>query len=134
MSECFPKPRSLGANVKVELHLSNYATKAKLKNATRVNTTKFNKFDLAGLKSGADKLDINKWKIVPSNLKNFKNKEDKLDIDKLVPAPVDLSKLSDVVKNDVIKKKMYIMLRSKVLNIKYLVLLTYLLILLLMLK
>ena len=109
-------PKSLGANVKVELHLSNYATKAKLKNATRVNTTKFNKFDLAGLKSGADKLDINKWKIVPSNLKNFKNKEDKLDIDKLVPAPVDLSKLSDVVKNDVVKKNVY---NAKIKSIEY---------------
>ena len=42
---------------------------------------------------------------------------------KLVPVPVGLSKLSDVVKNDVIKK-IYIMLRSKLLNTKYLVLLT----------
>ena len=35
MSEYFPKPKSLGENVKVELDLSNYATKADLKNATR---------------------------------------------------------------------------------------------------
>ena len=43
--------------------------------------------------------------------------------DELVPVPVDLSKLSDVVKNDVVKK-MYLMLRSKKLKIKYLILLT----------
>ena len=53
----------------------------------------------------------------------MKNKVDKLDVDKLVPVPVDLSKLSDVVKNDVVKK-MYIMLRLKILKIKYLILLT----------
>ena len=87
--------------------MCNYETKAKLKNATRVDTTKFNKFDLAGLKSGADKLDISEWKNVPSNLNTFKNKEDKLDIDNLEPIPVDLSKLSDVVKNDLVKKNVY---------------------------
>ena len=54
---------------------------------------------------------------VPTNLSNFKSKVDKLDVDKLVPVPIDLSKLRDVVKNDVVKK-MYIMLRSKVLKIK----------------
>ena len=43
-------------------------------------------------------------------LNNLKSKVDKLDVDKLVPVPVDLIKLSDVVKNDVVKK-MYIMLR-----------------------
>ena len=46
-------------------------------------------------------------KNVPSNLSNFKGKVDKLDVDQLVPVPVDLSKLSDVVKNDVIKKYVY---------------------------
>ena len=39
MSEYFPKPKSLGANVKVELNLSNYATKADLKNATDDDTS-----------------------------------------------------------------------------------------------
>ena len=48
----------------------------------------------------------------------MKSKGDKLDIGKLETTPVDLSKLSNVVKNDVVKK-MYIMLRSKILNIKY---------------
>ena len=48
MSEYFPKPKSLGANVKVELDLSNYATKTDLKNATRVDTSSFAKItDLA---------------------------------------------------------------------------------------
>ena len=42
----------------------------------------------------------------------MKSKIDKLNVDKLVPFPVDLSKLSDVVKNDV-AKKMYTVVRSK---------------------
>ena len=63
----------------------------------------------------------------------MKSKVDKLEVDKIVPVLVDLSKLSDVVKNDVVRK-MYIMLRSNILKIKYLILLSYLLILLLMLK
>ena len=40
-------------------------------------------------------------KNVPTNLCNLKSKVDKLDVNKLAPFPVDLSKLSDVVKNDV---------------------------------
>ena len=43
MSEYFPKPKSLGANVKVELDLSNYATKADLKDETGVDTSDFDK-------------------------------------------------------------------------------------------
>ena len=39
-----------------------------------------------------------------SSLATLKTEVDKLDINKLVPVPVDLSKLSDVVKNDVVKK------------------------------
>ena len=81
------------------------------------------KTDLANLKSDVDKLDIDKLKHIPTNLSNLKTTLDKLDVDELVPVPVDLSKLSDVVKNDVVKK-MYIMLRSKILKIKYLILLT----------
>ena len=46
-------------------------------------------------------------KNLPSNLSNFKSKVDKLDRDKLVLVPVDLSKLSDVVKIDVVKKDVY---------------------------
>ena len=43
MTEYFPKPKSLGANVKAELDLFNYATKADLKNATGVDTSDFDK-------------------------------------------------------------------------------------------
>ena len=71
-------------------------------------------------------------KNVPSSLCSFKNKVDKLDIDKLASVLVDLRKLSGAGKNDV--AKMYIPLTSKVLKIKYLILLTWLLLLLLMLK
>ena len=69
MSEYFPKPKSVVKNVKVELDLSNYATKADLKNATAVDTSKFTKkVDFANLKSDVDKLDNDKLKNVPSNL------------------------------------------------------------------
>ena len=43
MSKYFPKAKSLEANVKVELDLSNYATKADLKNEAGVDTTDFAK-------------------------------------------------------------------------------------------
>ena len=43
-------------------------------------------------------------KNVPTSLSNLKSKVDKIDVDKLVSAPVDLSKLSDVVKNYLVKK------------------------------
>ena len=55
MSEYFPKAKSLGANVKVELDLSNYVTKAYLKNVTGVDTLAFaKKTDLANLKYDVD--------------------------------------------------------------------------------
>ena len=50
-------------------------------------------------------------KSVSINLSNLKSEVDKLDLDKLIAAPADLSKLSDVVKNDTIKKITYIVLR-----------------------
>ena len=116
MSQYFPEPKSLGGKVKVELDLSNYATKTDLKNATGIDTSSFaKKVDLANLKSNVDKLDIDKLKNVPTNLSNLKSKVDKLDVDKLVPVPVDLSKLSDVVKNDVVKKDVY---NAKIKNIE----------------
>ena len=46
-------------------------------------------------------------KNVPINLSHLKSKVDKLDVDKVVPVPTDLSKLSDVVKNGVVKKVVY---------------------------
>ena len=52
-----------------------------------------------------------------TNLASLKAEDDKLDIDKLVPVPVDLSKISDAVKNDVVKKGVYDKLVAKVDNI-----------------
>ena len=63
----------------------------------------------------------------------MKSKVDEIDVNKLVHVPVDLSKLSDIVKNDVFKKEVYNS-NTKILKIKSPVLLIYLLILLLMLK
>ena len=60
--------------------------------------------DLASLKFSVGKINIDKLKNVSTNLNNLKSKVDKLDVDKLVPALVDLSKLIDLVKNDVVKK------------------------------
>ena len=90
MIEYFPEPKSLGGRVKVEeLELPNYATKADLKTATSVDTSRFaKKVDLPHLKSNVDKLDIDKLKNFPANLSNFQSKVDELDVDKLVPAPV----------------------------------------------
>ena len=52
---------------------------------------------------------------VPTGLNSLKRKVDKLDVDKLVPAPVDLSKLIDVAKNDVVKRDVY---NAKIKNIE----------------
>ena len=94
--------------MKVELDLSNFATKADLKNATSVDKLKFHKkVDLDHLKSNVDKLDIGEQKNVPTNLSNLKSKEDKLDVDKLVLFPVDLGNLGDAVKNAVVKKDVH---------------------------
>ena len=119
MSQYFSEPKSLG-KVKVEVDLSNYATKTESKNATGIDTSSFTKkIDLANLKSIVEKLDIDKLKNVPTNLTNLKSKVDKLDVDKLIPVPVNLSKLSDAVKNDVVvynkKKDVY---NSKIKNIE----------------
>ena len=81
-------------NVKVDL--SNYATKTDLKNVTHVDTSSF---------------------ALKTNLANLKTEVDKLDIDKLAPVPVDLSKLSDLVKSDVVKKTFFNKLVAKLNNI-----------------
>ena len=97
MSEYFPKSfRSFERNINVKVDLYNYATKTDLKNVTHVDTSSF---------------------APRTNLGNLKTEVDKLDIDKLAPVPVDLSKLSDVVKNDVVKKDVYDKLVAKVNNI-----------------
>ena len=96
MREYFPKPFRSRENVKIKVNLSNYATKADIKNITHVDTSNF---------------------VLKTNLANLKTEVDKLDIDKLVPIPADLSKLSNVVKNDVVKKTVYYKLVTKVNNI-----------------
>ena len=119
MSEYFPGPKSSGGRVKIDLDLSNYAVKVDLKNGTGANTSHLSKkTDLANLKSDVDKLDI-----VSNNLSNLKIKVDKLDDDKLVPVPVHLNKLNDLVKNDVVEKHLY---NTKIKGIEdiYLILLT----------
>ena len=97
MSKYFPKPyEPFGGDINVKIDLSNYATKADIKNISHVDTSSF---------------------ALKTNLANLKTEVDKLDIDKLVPVSVDLSKLSDVVKNDVVKKDVYNKLVAKVDNI-----------------
>ena len=94
MSQYFPKPYELyGGDINVKVDLSNYATKTDIKNIAHIDTSSF---------------------ALKSNLASLKTEVDKLDIDKLVPVPVDLSKLSDVVKNDVVKKYIYDKLVAKV--------------------
>ena len=64
MSEYFSKPKSFGANVKVEFDLSNYATKPDLQNATGVDISDFSKkTDLTHSKSDGDRLDIDRLKM-----------------------------------------------------------------------
>ena len=75
-----------------------------MKIATAVDRSKFakkKKADLTNLKSYVEKLDNDKLKNVPTSWNSFESKVDKL----LVPVPVDLSKLSDVVKKDVSNAK-----------------------------
>ena len=97
MSQYFPKPfRIFGGNINAKVDLWNYATKTDLKNVTHVDTSSF---------------------ALKTNLASLKTEVDKLDIDKLVPVPVDLSKFSDVVKNNVLKKAVYDKLVDKVKNI-----------------
>ena len=101
MSKYFPKPyKPFGGDINVKVDLSNYATQADIKNATHVDTSGVAlKTNLASIKTKVDKLEI-----LPNNLSNLKNEVDKLDIDKLVPVPLDLSKLTNVVKIEVVKK------------------------------
>ena len=87
MSHYFPKSfRSFGGNINVKVDLSNYATKTDLENVTYADTSRF---------------------ALKTNLANLKTEVEKLDIDKLASVPVDLTKLSDVVQNDVVKKTKY---------------------------
>ena len=119
MSEHFPERKSSGRKVKVELDLPNYARKADLKNETVVDTSKFAKnVGLANLESNVDKLDLDKLKNVPSGWSSLKSNLDIWDVDKLVTVLVDLGKLSDIVKNDVVKKTITNLTTTTTLNAK----------------
>ena len=75
MSKYFPERKSSEGKVKVELDLSNYATKADLKNETGVDTSKFvKKVDFTNTKSSVDQSYIDKLKNVPSGLNIWKVK------------------------------------------------------------
>ena len=82
MSQYFPKAyEPFGGDINVKVDLSNYVTKADIKNISYVDTSSF---------------------ALKTNLANLKS-----EVDKLKPVPTDLSKLSNVVKNDVVKKDVY---------------------------
>ena len=98
----FPVAYTCSKNkIKVELDLSNYATKSDLKNTTSIDTSNFaKKADLFHLWLEVDKLDI--------------ETSAELDADKLKPVSVDLERLKHVVDNDVVKKAVYDELVKKV--------------------
>ena len=104
--------------IKVVLDLSNYATKNDLERTTSIETSDLNaKKDFIALKAEVNKLDINKLTNVPTSLNNLKTKVDELDVGKLKAVPVDLKKLSDVVENEVVKKRKFNKLNTKVNNL-----------------
>ena len=82
----YPPYKSFSNNIKVEIDLSNYATKNDLKNITHVDVSSFaSKTNLAALKTEVDKIDT----------------------DKLKTAPTDLTKLTNAIENDLVKKTVY---------------------------
>ena len=84
MRKVYPKPyKAFRGGIKVKVDLSNYSTKTDFRNVTHVDTSSF---------------------ALKANLAKLKTEVDKSDIHKLVRVPSDLSKLSNVVKNDVVKK------------------------------
>ena len=78
MSQYFPKPyEPFGGDINVKVDLSD------LKNISHIDVSSY---------------------VLKSNLASLKTEVDKLNIDKLKSVPIDLAKLSNVVKNDVVKK------------------------------
>ena len=97
MSKYFPEPyKPFRRDINVKVDLSNYATKTDLKNVSHVDVSSF---------------------ALKSNLASLKTEVHKIDADKLKTVPVDLAKLSNVVKSDVVKKTEYNKLVTKVDNI-----------------
>ena len=94
MSQYFRKPyEPFGGDINVKFDLSNYATKTDIKIITHVDNSNF---------------------ALKTNLNTLKNQVDKLDTDKLKTVPVDLCKLTNVVKKEVVKKTEYNKLVTKV--------------------
>ena len=93
MSKYFPPYNNSSGNIKVELDLSNYATKIDAKDINHVDTSSY---------------------ALRTNLAALKTEVDKIDTDKLKTVPDDLAKVSNVVKNDVVKKTIYNTLKNKV--------------------
>ena len=93
MSRYFPPYNNSSENIKVELDQSNYATKTDLKNVTHVDISSYAlKTNLAALKTEVDKIDTDKIKTVPN----------------------DLAKLSNLVKNETVKKTEFTPLKNKI--------------------
>ena len=94
MSKYFPPYNNSSGNSKVELDLSNYATKKDIKDITHIDASGFaSKTNLTALKTEIGKIDADKLKTVPN----------------------DLAKLSNILKNDVVKKTDY---NTKISNIE----------------
>ena len=86
MSQYFPKPyEPFGRDISVKADLSNYATKADIKNITHIDTSSF---------------------ALKTNLDSLKAEVNKIDTDKLKTVLVDLSKLTNVVKKIILLKKL----------------------------
>ena len=87
MSQYFPKLyEPFGGDINVRVELSYYVTKTDIKNILHVD---------------------NSSSALKSNLASLKTEVDKLDIEKFVPVSINLSKLSHLVKNNVVKKTVY---------------------------
>ena len=93
MSQYFPPYNNSSENMKVELDLSNYATRKDIKDITHVDTSSY---------------------ALKTNLTALKTEVDNIDTDELKTVPNDLAKLSNVVKNDIFKKTEYNTLKYKV--------------------
>ena len=94
MSQYFPEPyEPFKRDINVKVDLSHYATKTDLKNISHIDVSSY---------------------ALKSNLASLKTEVDKLDIDTLTSVPIDLAKLSNLVKNDVVKKTEYDKLVNKI--------------------
>ena len=102
MSQYFPPYNNSSENIKIELDLSNYATKKDIKDITHVDTSIY---------------------ALKTNLAALKTEVDNVGTDKLKTVPNDLSKLSNVVENDVVKKTEYNTLKKRLMLLILLVLL-----------